>query len=118
MSSRAQYGTQRPICALVVLFGGLTVVFASVPTVSIGTRSVKIAVVVGVLAGVLLAPAVVSNYRDGERRDAFQWGLFAVGVPVSLTDHAFLPWVGVLSIFASLGVGLEVDRWLFERLSS
>ena len=93
------------LLALLVLFGVATVAVSSVPTVTVGTHSIRTSFAVGVVGGSLLVPAVVSHYRGGERRDALQWGLFAVGVPLSLTDHAFLPLVGVLAILGSLGVG-------------
>ena len=69
-------------------------------------------VVLGVVAGLLLLPAVVSHARAGERRQALRWALFAVGVPLSLGPGSFA-WLGVLAVVGSLAVGRGVDRRLF-----
>ena len=99
------------------LVGGGAIVVTRFPTLTIGTASIQTSFVGGVLAGLLLLPSVVSHYKGGEQRNSLQWGLFAVGIPLSLMDHSLLPWLGVLAVIGSLGVGWEVDRRLFEEIS-
>jgi hypothetical protein len=103
---------------LVVLIGGGVLVISSTPTVSIGGYTVPTGFVVGVLGGLFLLPAIVSQYRDGERREPLQWGLFAIGIPLSLTDQTILPWIGLLAILGSLGVGWDIDRRIRGRIST
>ncbi|MFC6941218.1 hypothetical protein ACFQE8_14795 [Salinirubellus sp. GCM10025818] len=103
---------------LVVLIGGGVLVISSAPTVSIGGYTVPTGFAVGVLGGLFLLPAIVSHYRDGEQRESLQWGLFAIGIPLSLSDQAVLPWIGLLAILVSLGVGWQIDRRIRGRIST
>ena len=95
--------------AVLVLVGGGAVVLARHPTVSAGGATARTGVVLSVVAGVALLPAVVSHARDGERRRALRWGLFAVGVPLSLAGGS-LAALGVLAVLGSLVVDRGVDR--------
>ena len=73
------------------LVGGGAIVVTRFPTLTIGRASIQTSFVGGVLAGLLLLPSVVSHYQGGEQRKPLQWGLFAVGIPLSLIDHTHLP---------------------------
>lgn len=95
--------------AFVVVVGVGAVALARYPAVTVGEVTARTGVVIGVIAGLALLPAVVSHARDGERRRALRWGLFAVGVPLSLAGGA-LAWAGVLAVVGSLAVGWTVDR--------
>ncbi|GAB6862645.1 hypothetical protein ACFR97_16080 [Haloplanus litoreus] len=103
---------------LVVLIGGGVLVISSAPTVSIGGYTVPTGFTAGVLGGFFLLPAIVSHYREGEQRESLQWGLFAIGIPLSLTDQAVLLWIGLLAILGSLGVGWKIDRRIRGRIST
>ena len=83
--------------AFVVLVAVEGVALARSPTVTVGGMTARTGVVVGVVAGLLLLPAVVSHARAGERRQALRWALFAVGVPLSLGPGSFA-WLGVLAV--------------------
>jgi hypothetical protein len=102
---------------LVVGLVGVAVV-ARVPTISAGSVTVRTALLFGMLCGLLLVPSIVSHYRSGERRSALRWGLFAIGIPVSLLAQSGLAWLGVIAVVASLAVGWEVDRRLLEAVST
>ena len=103
---------------LVVLIGGGVLVISSAPTVSIGDYTVPTGFAIGVLGGLFLLPAIVSHYQDGERRESLQWGLFAIGIPLSLTDQAVLSWIGLLAILGSLGLGWQIDRRIRGRIGT
>lgn len=98
------------LAVLAVLVVGGTLLVARVPTLSIGGVTVRTGALAGVIGGLLIVPSVVSHYRSGEYRDGVQWGLFAVGIPLSLAGSMGLSWVGVLLLLLSLGVGADVDR--------
>lgn len=103
---------------LVALIGGGALVISSAPTVSIGGYTVPTGFAVGVLGGLFLLPAIVSHSREGEQRESLQWGLFAIGIPLSLTDQTVLSWIGLLAVLGSLGVGWQIDRRMHERIST
>jgi hypothetical protein len=115
MSSRDSF---HRLGVLAVLIGGGVLVISSPPTVSIGDYTVPTGFAIGVLGGLFLLPAIVSYYQDGERRESLQWGLFAIGIPLSLTDQAVLSWIGLLAILGSLGVGWKIDRRIRGRIST
>ncbi len=102
---------------LVALIAGGALVVAQFPTLSVGNVAIQTPVVVGLISGLLLVPSVVSQYRSGENRESIRWTLFAVGIPLSLTQRSPFDWVGVLAILLSLVVAWEIDRRIF-RLTS
>ncbi|NLV09656.1 hypothetical protein GOC74_06900 [Halomicrobium mukohataei] len=100
---------------LVVLAGlvlGGAALLAWLPALSVRGVRVPTGVALGLVAGLALVPSIVSHHRSGETREAVQWGLFAIGVPLSLTQQGLLTWVGVAAVIFSVGVGQEVDRRL------
>jgi len=103
---------------LVVLVGGGVFVISSAPTGSIGGYTVPTGFAVGMLGGVFLLPTIVSHYREGEQRESLQWGLFTIGIPLSLTDQTVLPWIGLFAILGSLAVGWQIDCRIHRRIST
>jgi len=103
----------------VVLFvvGAVAVFISRVPVVTVGDTTLRTGVLFGAATLVLLLPHVVSEYRSGNVRTAVQWGLFAVGIPLSLTSHTVVAAVGVAFVLSSLVLSLSIDR-RFRRRSS
>ncbi|WP_435066728.1 hypothetical protein [Haloplanus sp. C73] len=103
---------------LLVLVGVGALAVSSAPTLSVGEYRVPVGLAIGTLSGLCLLVPALTHYRKGETRESLRWGLFAVGIPLSLLDHSILSWLGLLAIAGSLGVGWGVDRRIRRRVSA
>lgn len=99
---------------LVALIAGGGLVLTRFPILSVGSVTIQTSMVVGLIAGILLVPSIVSQYRSRERRESIQWALFAVGIPLSLSQRSPFDWVGVLAVCLSIAVAWAVDRRLLR----
>jgi len=100
-----------------LLIGVGVLIVALFPTLSVGGRTIQTPLLGGLVSGVLLVPSIVSHYRAGERRETIRWALFALGIPLSLTQRSPLDWVGVLAVVLSLAVVWEIDQRFFHLTS-
>lgn len=98
---------------LVALVAGGALIVTRFPTVSVGSVTIQTPVLAGLISGILLVPSIFSHYRSGEQRESVRWTLFAVGVPLSLTQRSPINLAGVLIVFLSLAVAWEIDRRFF-----
>ncbi|SEA40493.1 hypothetical protein SAMN04488065_3031 [Haloplanus vescus] len=103
---------------LLVLVGVGALVISDAPMLALGEYRVSMGLLIGVLSGLCLLVPVISHYRNGETRESLQWGLFAVGIPLSLLNQAILSWLGLLVIAGSLGIGWGIDRRIRGRISA
>lgn len=97
---------------LLVFIAGGALVVTQFPTLSVGSATIWTPVLIGLVSGILLVPYIVSRYRSGENRESIRWTLFAVGIPLSLTQRSPFNVVGVLAVLLSLAIAWEIDRRL------
>lgn len=102
------------VAAVGVLLGA--VAFALYPAVTVAGVTVPVGFVAGVVAGLLLLPSIADQYRGGDRRRALQWGLFGVGVPLSLTAVPVVREIGLLAVLGSAALAWKVDERVLDTV--
>jgi len=105
------------LIAFIILVAVGVLVVAQFPTLSVGRWTIETPLLGGLVSGILFVPSIVSHYRSGEKRETIRWGLFAVGIPLSLTQRSPFDWIGVLAVVLSLAVAWKIDRRLLQITS-
>lgn len=103
---------------LLVLVGVGALAVSGAPTLSLGAYRVPMGLAIGGLSGLCLLVPAFTHLRTGETRESLRWGLFAIGIPLSLLNQSILSWLGLLALVGSLGVGWGVDRRIRRRVSA
>lgn len=101
----------------VILIAVVVLAVAQFPTLSVGGWTIQTPLLGGLVSGILLVPSIVSHYRSGEQRATIRWALFAVGIPLSLTQRSPFDWVGIVAVVLSLAVAWEIERRLLPLTS-